>query len=183
MKIDVPVDNNNPVFTGDYITIPEASKQYDVPLNIMQNYLRRSDLKFVMYRNTRFYNKKDVDRYVKKRLRDRRPDIKEWYSVDDILSKFGISFSKLNWHLYRSEVPKRKDGGKTYYSKQHIDEAFSYLLEADRYYTTDELAIKYGIDKRRIAKLVQRHSLPKITRGGKIFIEKEPFDEFMRLNK
>ena len=183
-KIEVPPkDDSNPIFNGEHITIPEASKLYDVPLNVMQNYLRRSDLKFTMYRNTRFYNKKEVDRYVKKRLRDRRPDIKEWYSVNDILTKFNITSITLNNQLYKASVPKRKDGGYTYYSKSHIDEMFGYLLESDKYYTTEQLSEMYQLDKRRISKFVQRYSLPKITRSGRILIEKVPFDEFMKLNK
>ena len=183
-KIEIPPkDDSNPIFNGEHITIPEASKLYDVPLNVMQNYLRRSDLKFTMYRNTRFYDKKEVDRYVKKRLRDRRPDIKEWYSVNDILTKFNITSITLNNQLYKASVPKRKDGGYTYYSKSHIDEMFGYLLESDKYYTTEQLSEMYQLDKRRISKIVQRYSLPKITRSGRILIEKVPFDEFMKLNK
>ena len=183
-KIEVPPkDDSNPIFNGKHITIPEASKLYDVPLNVMQNYLRRSDLKFTMYRNTRFYDKKEVDRYVKKRLRDRRPDIKEWYSVNDILTKFNITSITLNNQLYKASVPKRKDGGYTYYSKSHIDEMFGYLLESDKYYTTEQLSEMYQLDKRRVSKIVQRYSLPKITRSGRILIEKVPFDEFMKLNK
>ena len=183
VKIDVPKDDNNPIFGGEYMTITEAATTYDIPLNVMQHYLRRSELKFVKYRNTRFYEKKDVDKLIRKRMKDRHPEIKEWYSVDDILSIFNITFSQLAGFLYRARIPKRKDGGKTYYSKVHVDQEFNYLLEIDKYYTTEELAVKYGADKRKIAKLVQRHNLPKITRGSKIYIEKEPFDNFMRLNK
>ena len=183
-KIELPPkDESNPIFNGEHITIPEASKFYDVPLNVMQNYLRRSDLKFTMYRNTRFYLKKDVDKYIKKRLRERRPDIKEWYSVNDILTKFNITSMTLNNQLYKASVPKRKDGGYTYYSKTHIDEIFGYLLEAEKYYTTEELSEMYQMNKRRISKIVARYSLPKITRCGRILIEKVPFDEFMKLNK
>lgn len=183
-KVELPPkDESNPIFNGEHITIPETAKLYDIPLNVMQNYLRRSDLKFTMCRNTRFYDKKDVDKYIKKRMRERRPDIKEWYSVNDILTKYNITSVTLNNQLYKSPVPKRKNGGYTYYSKSHIDEIFGYLLEADKYYTTEELSVMYKLDKRRISKIVQRYSLPKITKSGRILIEKEPFDEFMKLNK
>ena len=75
------------------------------------------------------------ERYdIKKRLRERRPDIKEWYSVNDILTTFNINSTTLHNQLYKASVPKRKNGGYTYYSKSHIDEIFGYLLEADKYY-------------------------------------------------
>ena len=90
------------------MTITEAATTYDIPLNVMQHYLRRSDLQFVKYRNIRFYKKKDVDRLIKKRIKDRHPEIKEWYSVDDILSTFNITFSYLAGFLYRSSVPTMK---------------------------------------------------------------------------
>ena len=183
VKIDIPQNDSNPIFCGEYMTIPEAATAYDIPLNVMQHYLRRSELEFVKYRNTRFYKKNEVDKLIKKRIKDRHPEIKEWYTVEDILSTFSITFHYLTSFLHRVSIPKRKDGGKTYYSKEHIDNEFNYLLEIDKYYTTEELAVKYGADKRKIAKFVQRHNLPKITRGGKIYIEKEPFDHFMRLNK
>lgn len=183
VKIDIPQNDSNPIFCGEYMTIPEAATAYDIPLNVMQHYLRRSELKFVKYRNTRFYKKNEVDKLVKKRIKDRHPEIKEWYTVEDILGTFSITFHYLTSFLHRVSIPKRKDGGKTYYSKEHIDNEFNYLLEIDKYYTTEELAARYGTDKRRIAKLVYRHSLPKINRGGRIYIEKEPFDNFMRYNK
>ena len=82
------------------MTITEAATTYDIPLNVMQHYLRRRDLKFVKYRNTRFYEKKDVDKLIKKCMKDRHPEIKEWYSVDDILSIFNITFSQLAGFLY-----------------------------------------------------------------------------------
>ena len=183
VKIDIPQNDSNPIFCGEYMTIPEAATAYDIPLNVMQHYLRRSELEFVKYRNTRFYKKNEVDKLIKKRIKDRHPEIKEWYTVEDILSTFSITFHYLTSFLHRVSIPKRKDGGKTYYSKEHIDNEFNYLLEIDKYYTTEELAARYGTDKRRIAKLVYRHSLPKINRGGRIYIEKEPFDNFMRYNK
>ena len=183
VKIDIPQNDSNPIFCGEYMTIPEAATAYDIPLNVMQHYLRRSELEFVKYRNTRFYKKNEVDKLIKKRIKDRHPEIKEWYTVEDILGTFSITFHYLTSFLHRVSIPKRKDGGKTYYSKEHIDNEFNYLLEIDKYYTTEELAARYGTDKRRIAKLVYRHSLPKINRGGRIYIEKEPFDNFMRYNK
>ena len=166
VKIDIPKDDSTPIFGGEYMTITEAAATYDIPLNVMQHYLRRSDLQFVKYRNTRFYKKKDVDILIKKRIKDRHPEIKEWYTVEDILSTFSITFHYLTSFLHRVSIPKRKDGGKTYYSKEHIDNEFNYLLEIDKYYTTEELAVKYGAGKRKISKFVQRHNLPKITREG-----------------
>lgn len=182
-KIEVPEKHSHPVFNGDRITIPEAAEAYGIALNVMQHYLRRSNLEYVMYRNTRFYLRQDVDKLVRRRLKERHPDITSWYSVDDILKKFPITKSKLNWQLYQSDVPKKKEGGFTYYSQKHIDDLFGYLIETEKYYTTDEISQIMGISKRQAAKWVQRFSLPKITRGGRIYIEKAAFDAILASGK
>lgn len=182
-KIETPKESSNPAFSGDRITIPEAAEEYGIALNVMQHYLRRSDLEFIMYRNTRFYLRKDVNKLVRRRLKERHPDITSWYSVEDILQKYPITKSKLNWQLYQSDVPKKKDGGYTYYSQKHIDDLFGYLIQTDNYYTTDEISQIVGISKRQAAKWVQRFSLPKITRGGRIYVEKSAFDAVLAAGK
>lgn len=128
-KIEVPENTPNPVFTSDRITIPEAAEVYGIALNVMQHYLCRSDLEYVMY----IYLRQDVDKLVRHRLKERHPDITSWYSVEDILKKVPITKSKLNWQLYQSDVPKKKDEGYTYYSQKHIDDLFGYLIKTDKY--------------------------------------------------
>ena len=182
-KIEVPDKTVSPVFQGDRITIPEAAHEYGVALNVMQHYLRRSNLQFVKYRNTRFYLKKDVDKLVKKRLRERHPDITSWYSVDDIIKKYNILKPTLHGILYRNQVPKKKEGGYTYYSQTHIDDLLGYLIDTDKYYTTDYISEVLSISKRAASKLVQRLSLPKISRGGRIYIEKDAFDALLTSGK
>lgn len=182
-KIEVPEKSSNPVFSGDRITIPEAAEAYGITLNVMQHYLRRSDLEYIKYRNTRFYLRKDVDKLVRRRLRERHPDITSWYSVDDILKKFPVTKTALNWQLYQSSVPKKKEGGLTYYSQKHIDDLFGHLIQADKYYTTDEISQILGISKRQAAKLVQRFSLPKISRSGRIYVDKKAFEELLARGK
>lgn len=181
-SIEVASEKHNDVLNGDYMTIPEAAGEYGVKLGVMQHYLRSSDLKFIMYRNTRFYKRTEVDRLVRRRIKESHPEITQWYSVEDILNKFKLPKSRFEWHIYKHPIPKRKEGGYTYYSKTHVDQVFGYLLEQDKYYSTDDILEKYGIDKRKTAKLVQRFDLPKISAGGRILIEKEPFDAFMKLN-
>ena len=182
-KIEVPDKTVSPVFQGDRITIPEAAQEYGVALNVMQHYLRRSNLPFVKYRNTRFYLKRDVDKLVKKRLRERHPDITSWYSVDDIIKKYNILKPTLHGILYRNQVPKKKEGGYTYYSQTHIDDLLGYLIDTDKYYTTDYISDVLSISKRAASKLVQRLSLPKISRGGRIYIEKDAFDALLTSGK
>ena len=181
----VPEVSTSPVISdsSEYISIADAAKAYGLPLNVTQNYLRRSSLKFERFRNIRFYKRVEVDILMRKREKNRYPDISEWYTVEDIMERFGLTRKGVYDFVYKHDIPKRKDGLKASYSKQHVDEIFvgTDNLNID-YYTPEEIVQKYKFDKRRLYKLVQRLGLPKRNVSGKLWIEKAPFDEFMTLN-
>ena len=48
---------------------------------------------------------------------------------------------------------------------------------------TDEISQILGISKRQAAKLVQRFSLPKISRSGRIYVDKNAFEELLARGK
>ena len=60
--------------------------------------------------------------------------------VDDIIKKYNILKPTLHGILYRIQVPKKKEGGYTYYSQTHIDDLLGYLIDTDKYYTTDYIS-------------------------------------------
>lgn len=95
-SIEVASEKHNDVLNGEYMTIPEAAGEYGVKLGVMQHYLRSSDLKFIMYRNTRFYKRTEVDRLVRRRIKESHPEITQWYSVEDILNKFKLPMPRLS---------------------------------------------------------------------------------------
>ena len=53
--------------------------------------------------------------------------------VDDIIKKYNILKPTLHGILYRNQVPKKKEGGYTYYSQTHIDDLLGYLIDTDKF--------------------------------------------------
>lgn len=167
----------------DYISISEASRAYGLPLNVTQNFLRRSSLEFVRFRNIRFYLRKDVDRLLKARERARHPDIVEWYTVEDIIEKYAMDRKSVYNFVSSHDIPKKKDGLKAKYSKSHVDDLLCRTADVlSDYYTADQIEEKYAFDKRRLYKLISRIGIPKRNISGKLYVEKEAFDKFMLLN-
>ena len=81
---------------------------------------------------------------------------------------------------YRRHIPTKREYGKTYYSKKHLDDIFRPDLKAsDSYYTTAEAAEKYGMTKSNICVIVKTNNLTKVKVGVHNLIVKEELDRIM----
>lgn len=169
---------------NEFITITEASELYEVPLNVMQHWLRRSDLEFERFRNIRFYKREEVDALVKKRKRNSHPEITAWYSVDEIMTEFGLTRKQVyNFTGTHKSLPKKKENGITYYSKRHVDNLLRPKVDMHDYYSPAEVVDKYGIDLRRLYKVAKRVGFDSYTSSGKIWYKKADVDAFFQIEK
>ena len=71
--------------------------------------------------------------------------IKEWVTTEQVLQLYGMNSGSIHSYAYRHHIPTKREYGVTYYSKDHLDELRrTDLVSDDRYYTTAEVAEKYG---------------------------------------
>ena len=81
---------------------------------------------------------------------------------------------------YRRHIPTKREYGRTYYSKIHLDEVYHPdLKSSDAYYTTSEAAEKYGLTKSNICVIVKTNNLTKVKVGVQNLIAKEELDRIM----
>ena len=182
----LPEFQGTPVYqhNNEFSTITEASELYEVPLNVMQHWLRRSDLEFERFRNIRFYKREEVDALVKKRKRNSHPEITAWYSVDEIMTEFGLTRKQVyNFTGTQKSLPKKKENGITYYSKRHVDNLLRPKVDMHDYYSPAEVVDKYGIDLRRLYKVAKRIGFDSYTSSGKIWYKKADVDAFFQTEK
>ena len=77
-------------------------------------------------------------------------------------------------------IPTKREYGRTYYSKKHLDDIFRPDLKAsDSYYTTAEVAGKYGMTKANIGVIAKAHNITKVKVGVHNLIVKEELDRIM----
>lgn len=161
----------------EYISISEAAKAYDIPLNIAQNYLRRSELPYEKFHNVRLYKRDDVDRLLRKRERDKHPEIGEWYTVEDIMVEYEMTRKQVyNLMGVNPKLPRKKEGLKTYYSKMHVDSLLKPSEDLSLYYTAAEVVEKYHIELRRLYKVAKRIGFRSYFRSGRIWYFKDDVD-------
>ena len=104
----------------------------------------------------------------------------EWLTTDEAESLYSTTKESLRTQAYRRHIPTKREYGKTYYSKKHLDEIFRPDLKAsDAYYTTAEAAEKYGMTKSNIYVIVKTNNLTKVKVGARNLIVKEELDRIM----
>lgn len=103
----------------------------------------------------------------------------EWLTTDEAESLYSTTKESLRTQAYR-HIPTKREYGKTYYSKKHLDEIFRPDLKAsDAYYTTAEAAEKYCMTKSNICVIVKTNNLTKVKVGVRNLIVEEELDRIM----
>ena len=104
----------------------------------------------------------------------------EWLTTDEAESLYSTTKESLRTQAYRRHIPTKREYGKTYYSKKHLDDIFRPDLKAsDAYYTTAEAAEKYGMTKANIGVIAKAHNITKVKVGVQNLIVKEELDRIM----
>ena len=104
----------------------------------------------------------------------------DWLTTDEAESLYSTTKESLRTQAYRRHIPTKREYGKTYYSKKHLDDIFRPDLKAsDDYYTTAEAAEKFGMTKSNICVIVKTNNLTKVKVGVQNLIVKEELDRIM----
>jgi len=104
----------------------------------------------------------------------------EWLTTDEAEALYSTTKESLRTQAYRRHIPTKREYGKTYYSKIHVDNIFRPDLKASEdYYTTAEAAEKYGMTKANIGVIAKAHNITKMKVGVQNLIVKEELDRIM----
>lgn len=104
----------------------------------------------------------------------------EWLTTEEAESLYSTTKESIRTQAYRRHIPTKREYGKTYYSKIHLDEIFRPDLKGnDAYYTTAEVAEKYGMTKSNICVIIKKENITKVKVGVQNLIVKEEIDRIM----
>lgn len=104
----------------------------------------------------------------------------EWLTAEEAETIYSTTYESLRTHAYRRHILTKREYGRTYYSKIHLDEIYHPDLKAsDAYYTTAEAAEKYGMTKANIGVIAKAHNITKVKVGARNLIVKEELDRIM----
>ena len=124
-----------------------------------------------------YYSKNHVDELLKNRLGDE--GISEWYTAEDIYNKYGLKPHYIASFVCRLKIPRKRSGGKGYYSKEHFDNAIAEKDPPTIFLTIEDAAICFSKSKEEIHRLVIKHNIPKLKDSKLIRVQKSELNKII----
>jgi excisionase family DNA binding protein len=159
-------------------TIAEIKEKYNVKEGWIFKIAKEKHIPKTLHRGKSYLSKKHVDRHFKKYLENE--EIKDWYSVEDIMSTFGLTRNAVYSFVYENNIPKKKNGREVRYSKLHFDIAKGVETEDVLYYTAEEAMSKYNIPRDSLYWYLKRYDIARKKEGRYIKILKTELDKILK---
>ena len=162
----------------DYISGEDVMTIYKVKKSWLYASAKRNNIPMCKIAGKNYYSRKHMDALFG--VSAEIEALTEWLTTDEAESLYSTTKESLRTQAYRRHIPTKREYGKTYYSKKHLDDIFRPDLKAsDAYYTTAEAAEKYGMTKSNICVIVKTNNLTKVKVGVHNLIVKEELDRIM----
>ena len=162
----------------DYISGEDVMAIYKVKKSWLYASAKKNQVPICKIAGKNYYSRKHMDALFG--VTAEIEALTEWLTTEEVVALYSTTRESLRTQAYRRHIPTKREYGKTYYSKIHLDEIFRPDLKAsDDYYTTVEAANKYGMTKSNICVIVKTNNLTKVKVGARNLIVKEELDRIM----
>ena len=162
----------------EYISGEDVMAIYKVKKSWLYVSAKRNNIPICKIAGKNYYSRKHMD--VLFGVTAEIEALTEWLTTDEAESLYSTTKESLRTQAYRRHIPTKREYGKTYYSKKHLDDIFRPDLKASNaYYTTAEAAGKYGMTKANIGVIAKAHNITKVKVGVQNLIVKEELDRIM----
>ena len=100
--------------------------------------------------------------------------------TEEVEELFGMKPTALRAYTYRHKIPTKREYGRTYYSKSHLDELRrTDLVNDERYYTVEQVQQIYGLSSANICHIVKVKHIEKIKVGVKNLLLRSDVERVM----
>ena len=162
----------------DYISGEDVMATYKVKKSWLYASAKRNNIPMCKIAGKNYYSRKHMDALFG--VTAEIEALTEWLTTEEAEAIYSTTKESLRTQAYRRHIPTKREYGKTYYSKIHLDEVYHPDLKAsDAYYTTAEAAEKYGMTKSNICMIVKTNNLTKVKVGVHNLIVKEELEKVM----
>ena len=164
----------------EFYTVAEIKEKFKIKESWLYKIARENNIPKTLVKGKSYFSKSHIDKYFEKKGFKEEDEIEEWYTVKDILEKYGLSPAAIYSFISENNIPKKKDGRIVLYSKSDFDIAKGYEKPQEaEYYTTEEAMQKYKLTRDALYHYVKYHNIPKIKDGRYIKISKPDLDKLL----
>lgn len=162
----------------DYISGEDVMATYKVKKSWLYTSAKRNNIPMCKIAGKNYYSRKHMDELFG--VTAEIEALTEWLTTEEAETLYSTTKESLRTQAYRRHIPTKREYGKTYYSKKHLDDIFRPDLKAsDAYFTTADAAEKYGMTKSNICVIIKKEKITKIKVGVQNLIVKEELEKVM----
>ena len=162
----------------DFYTVAEIKERFNVKESWLYKIIRENEIPKTLIRGRSYISKSHIDKYFKKKGFNDNEDIEQWYSVNDIVTKYGLSTNAIYSFVAENQIRKKKDGRSVLYSQVDFDVAKGYIEPTvPQYISVPEAMELYNITRDALYHYIKYHTIPKIKEGRNIKIAKTDLDK------
>ena len=149
---------------SDFYTRAEIREKFGVKDSWIYKVVAENNVPKTILRGKAYFSKSHIDRLFSSRKENQ--EITEWYSVEDIQEKYGMTLSAIYTLVSKIGIPKRKEGSKVYYSKYHFDVAKGAKSAEDvEFISVPEAIEKYSLTRDQLYHYVKTYKITKLRCG------------------
>ena len=149
---------------SEFYTRAEIREKFGVKDSWIYKVVAENNVPKTIIRGKAYFSKSHIDRLFSSRKEN--PEITEWYSVDEIHEKYGMTLSAIYTLVSKIGIPKRKEGPKVYYSKYHFDVAKGAKSAEDvEFISVPEAMGKYSLTRDQLYHYVKTYKITKLRCG------------------
>ena len=162
----------------DYISGEEVMSIYKVKKSWLYASAKRNQVPVCRVAGKNYYSRKHIDAVLGTSID--LDAIIDWLSPQEVADRYGINLTAVRSYAHRHKIPSKREYGHTYYSQSHFDELRrTDLISDNRYYTSAQVAEKYGLTKANVGVIAKKHHITKVKVGRNNLLVKEEFDKVM----
>lgn len=157
------IENKDKTIT-EFYTRAEIREKFGVKDSWIYKVVAENNVPKTILRGKAYFSKAHINRLFS--ARNENPEITEWYSVEDIQQKYGMTLSAIYSLVSKVGIPKRKDGPKVYYSKYHFDVAKGAKSAEDvEFISVADAMEKYSLTRDQLYHYVKTYKITKLRCG------------------
>lgn len=175
-KKDIREKRNDEV--PEFYSGEEVMTLFKVKQSWLYTSARRNKIPVCRIAGKNYYSKKHIDDFFGVSVDI--SGITDWLLTEEAEGLFGMKPSALRAYAYRHKIPTKREYGRTYYSKSHLDELRrTDLVNDGRYYTVEQVQRIYGLSSANICHIVKVKHIEKVKVGVKNLLLRSDVERVM----
>ncbi len=175
-KKEIRENKNDEVL--DFYSGEEVMSLYKVRQSWLYTSAKRNHIPICRIAGKNYYSKRHIDEFFG--VSADVSKITDWLLTEEAEELFGMKPSALRAYAYRHKIPTKREYGRTYYSKSHLDELRrTDLVNDERYYTMEQVRQIYGLSSANISHIVKVKHIEKVKVGVKNLLLRSDVERVM----